>query len=250
MKKNTIRIGFLNFQNGVNVNKGYLQYLISFWKYHLPHSIKFIKNAKKDLEKLDVLGLSEVEFGSLSTGFVNYLNYISKTINLKHKTFFPIYKISKIYNRGSAILTKHPILKIKNFELPSIGKLRSLGQIAIKINKTKVNFFITHLALNSFDRKKQIDEIARILKKIKKPSILVGDFNTHNESELLPIIHSGLKMINKYKTYPSWNPKKTIDYLFFTNHFKLKKLIKYNKKLSDHLPVIAELELKIFKTGS
>ena len=45
------------------------------------------------------------------------------------------------------------------------------------------------------------------------------------------------------KSFPSWNPNKYMDYIFYTDYFKVKEVKVKDMRISDHLPVIADIEI-------
>jgi endonuclease/exonuclease/phosphatase family metal-dependent hydrolase len=92
---------------------------------------------------------------------------------------------------------------------------------------------VTHLSLGKRARTKQLVELANIAKKIKNGLIILGDFNGENIALNELTCASG-------KTFPSWNPQRRLDYIF--SNGKIKKYHILPWKLSDHLPILAEIE--------
>ncbi len=83
---------------------------------------------------------------------------------------------------GNAILSRYPIRHGRNIFLPSLPlrKPRTLFRATVLIEGRPVVVLITHLDhLLSAARRRQFQTIAQVMKGIRAPHILMGDFNTH-----------------------------------------------------------------------
>ncbi|VAW35941.1 Endonuclease/exonuclease/phosphatase, partial [hydrothermal vent metagenome] len=88
----------------------------------------------------------------------------------------------------------------------------------------------------------------------KNPCIIAGDFNDWR-SLLRALFIEGLgfscatdtKDAIAIKTFPSFAPRGGLDKVYYKGRLKLSKVYRYRKKIakiaSDHLPIVAELEL-------
>jgi endonuclease/exonuclease/phosphatase family metal-dependent hydrolase len=102
-----------------------------------------------------------------------------------------------------------------------------------------------HLSLGKKAQEKQLGFICDLIQG-KKHVIVMGDFNAEPEYlfEQSPIKDSTLVMANpNCYTYPSWQPKKQIDYILVSPNIKIKEAGAIVTQCSDHLPVYAELIL-------
>jgi endonuclease/exonuclease/phosphatase family metal-dependent hydrolase len=243
--KKVLRIAILNLQSGVGVTKGYWQYALLFWKYFLPHSsdnLFGIGDFARD-EKIRILGLTEVDAGSLRSRYKNQANLIGDSAGFKNKIFFSTHRLSCLINHGNAIFSDGSMIKHEMMQLPGNGESRYLMKILIKSEIGTINVFLSHLSLRKWVRKIQIKKIAEIVFNTKGKTIIMGDFNTSDKNELMPLLDIGFKMTKDIKTYPSWNPKKAMDYIFVKG-LQVRKAYTYKKKLfSDHLPVVVEVGL-------
>lgn len=237
-----VKISTFNVQSGVGTTEGYWSYLISFWKYFLPHSQKnIIKTADFiNSENIDIITLTEVDGGSLRSLNTNQVELLSNLTYLNESVFFATYKLACVLNQGNAILTKYPIIESKKYRLPGEGEPRYLGVALLKVEKSNITMLVTHLSLNKQNREKQIEYIVGIVNNTTTPLILSGDFNIDDESELDIFNNMGLKRIANCKTYPSWKPKRCKDFIFVTNHFNIKEEYIPQIKISDHLPIVIE----------
>lgn len=242
-----LRIFYLNIEYGASINKGYWQYITSLWKYIIPHDIFVLKKISKIINywNADICAFVEIDGGSFRTMNINYLKKLSNMTMLKKWHFFPVRHLLNLSNQGNGIITRFPILETYNYKLITKGENRRLSHAIINVNDTLVNVFITQLALGKISRRYELMQISDIIKKTKGPIILIGDFNTDNEKELNIIESLNLKRIQTHKTFPSWKPKRTIDYIFVNDYFEIINTeVITDLKISDHLPIISEIVLK------
>ena len=161
-------------------------------------------------------------------------------------------------DHGNAILSKYPITKWENLDI-STNRFEKRGllyvQLEIPRKTTPLHVFCTHLNLLEGSRKKQIIHLCeKIHERVPpgEPLVLAGDFNDWREN-LSVILKKSLNIEEAYQslhgahspTYPSWLPKLRIDRVYH-GHLKAKTVHYFEdkmwKELSDHLPVMADLE--------
>ena len=233
-----IKIAVLNLQAGVGTTKSYLHYLSTFWKYALPHSQNQILNVTDFIrsESIDIAVFAEVNANKKSQSRSNQPAFISNRTPLKQNIFFRTFT-----NKGIAVCTKFPILSNIKHKLPGRGFPRHLGEVVLEIEKKKLTVLFTHLSLGPDNRKRQLKFIAQRANQIQRPLILAGDFNLWRKSEIDLLKNTRLKNTGFFKTYPSWNPQKCFDYIFLSEEFKLIRAYTPPIKVSDHLPLVTEV---------
>jgi len=234
---------------------------LKFWKvFHAPKKLqKDLINSLKKL-KPDILALVEVDTGSIRSNFKDEAVEISKKLKLKNlieKVKYPIkgwislfHHIPILDKQGNAIISKYRLEDVK-YHFLSKGTKRVVIEVTIK-NKHKVTLLLAHLSLRKRKRKIQIKELIQIVKKIKNPIILMGDFNTFNgveeikqllkETQLEDKIYLDKK--NIHLTEPSFNPKRRLDYILTSKKIKVKKYKILKFPFSDHLPLMIDYEVK------
>jgi endonuclease/exonuclease/phosphatase family metal-dependent hydrolase len=152
---------------------------------------------------------------------------------------------------GIGILSKYPFEKTRKVVLPipeKSNEQRALLLADIELPDGKMFTFVsTHLDHSSSEvRIIQVNALNKALKKNKLPVIVAGDFNGRPDS---PEISEGMKewlqACSPDFTIPSDKPRSKIDYIFYKPAKNWKTINAYTSKitLSDHLPVIAEIEL-------
>lgn len=244
----TIKILSYNIEFCASVNKGYWQYITSFWKYIFPHKTTGLRQIATliNKENYDVCTFTEIDAASIRTGAMNYLKKLSNMTVLKHHKFYPVNGLKYIYLRGNGILTKHPIIDYQNTLIKRFGEKRRLSSAIIDFNGKKIMILTTQLSLGHRSRLKELNKIIEIINSTKLPIILTGDFNTQNGDELNILFeNTQLQSVGTPKTFPSWNPKRRIDYIFYSSEFEVVQSFSIpDLKISDHLPIVAELKLK------
>lgn len=246
-KRETIRILNLNIEYGASITKGYWQYITSLWKYVIPHSIFALKAISKVINHWDVdlCTFVEIDGGSFRTMHINYLKKLANMTVLKKWHFFPVRHMLNLSNQGNGILTRYEILETHNYKLITRGENRCLSHTTIRLNGEIMHVLTTQLALGKRSRRYELMQIADIIKRIRGPIIFTGDLNTSNEAELIEIENIGLKRLVTTKTFPSWKPRRTIDYIFYSEDFEVLNYHVIDQlKISDHLPIIAEFKIK------
>lgn len=241
----TFKIMTLNFESGAQITKHYLQYSL-LWKHFLSRSSNPIEGISKFIKKeqIDIATFTEIDGGSFKTKEKNQVKEISNLTNLSNYVFFPTYKFANLCNQGNAICSNYPILNSDNIRLPGGSQARYLGVTNLQIGDVDIALIVTHLSLGKEDRKLQISVISDIVAKINKPIILAGDFNSNDPSEQESLLaNSGLVRTNQYKTYPCWKPTKSLDQIFYRGVELVRSYAPKELKVSDHLPLVAEMRV-------
>ena len=232
----------LNLQSGIGMTKGYYQYFTEGWKYFCSHPQPAFQDALTFLsnEKADFVLITEIDGGSARSSSVNQVEAIRTSLE-GHAVFFPTTRYGKRYNQGNAIISRYPILSSLQHELPGRGEKRFLGEAKIKTDEGEIDLFVTHLSLSKTVRILQFEAIKKIIQEKTGPVILGGDLNTHEAVEKKVLMENLFSHAVTAPTYPSWNPKKYLDFILLTDHFHIKKVGVYaGVQFSDHIPLVCE----------
>ncbi len=240
-----LRIATCNLQRGVGTTRGYWHYLLTAWKYLLPHDSASVRQAATflDSEAVDVVALTEVGGGSWRTKGVDQTALLAEATPLEHRTFFPTLTAGKRLNQGNALCARFPLCEAKAHELPGTGEPRFLCEADIALRETTVRVCVTHLSLVRPLRTSQIEHVAEILaQRPDVPTILAGDFNVADKSELRLLTKGNLQRTDAGPTFPAWAPSKRLDHLFFSKHFNIIRSYTFSAFLfADHLPLVADV---------
>jgi len=235
----TLRVMSYNIHVGVGMDK----------KLDLPRIAAVINGQRADL-----VGLQEVDRGVERTGRIDE---IAELANLTHMDYAFAFNLKYQGGQyGVAILSRYPIrstdhrLYLNTREAERRGFIRA----EVNIDGRVVNFATTHLDYQYEDgRVFEAEQLLAGLKDVKGPLIVVGDFNDvptggayklMNEQFADARIESGAS--DQGLSYPADKPVKRIDYILSrrTDRFRSKKAWTVNTLASDHVPVVADLEIK------
>jgi endonuclease/exonuclease/phosphatase family metal-dependent hydrolase len=223
-----------------------------------------IEMLKNNLEKIhpDIIFLQEV-VGENKRHEQKFDNWISNQFEYLADGLWTDFAYSKhaiydVKDHGNVILSKYPILKQEVFNI-SVNNYenRAVLYVQLQIEDKGVDCFCIHLNLLRKDRLKQYSLIKDIIKKTVHsdcPIIIAGDFNDWNKKashNLLDIshIHDAHKTIHgKYaKTFPTMFPLLSLDRIytkgFKVNSSQVLKDLEWTK-ISDHLPILIDVDLK------
>jgi endonuclease/exonuclease/phosphatase family metal-dependent hydrolase len=161
---------------------------------------------------------------------------------------------------GNAVLSKYPIVgqeiipvpapteEERNPEEKSWYEDRVIVKTTIDVGQ-KIDFISTHFGLNRLEQQRMIAALLKIIDNEDKPFVLCGDFNALPESDILsPLferLQSAAKETGKQQdfTWASYDPQRTLDYIFLSKEFKVLEFEVVKTVLSDHLPLRAVVEL-------
>ena len=204
-------------------------------------------------EKPDFVALQEVDVNTERSG--KGLNQAKELARLTGMNFF----FSKAIDHqggdyGVAVLSKFTIQDSVRFILPVDpvieGETRTIAAITVEISKGKrIIFASTHLDLKEENRLTQAALIVKHFEKSGLPMILGGDFNATPDSKVIQFLDKSFTRSCKECafTIPVDMPDRTIDFVMWKTDGTFKSVLTRvvnEKYASDHLPVVAELEVK------
>lgn len=167
-------------------------------------------------------------------------------------------KVNAAGHHGNAILSKNEILSWDNQDV-SLNRFERRGilhaEIQLKDSNNPLHAMCVHLNLLEKDRKKQANLLLnRIQMKVpaSAPLIVAGDFNDWRQN-ISPMLAKEQKLDEVFlykhgahaKTFPAGAPLFRLDRIYFRNMTCLSSEVIKGKswnRLSDHLPIRAEIE--------
>lgn len=158
---------------------------------------------------------------------------------------------------GEGILSRFPA-QSQRFDLPTPegGENRALLVVEhCYPNGQKIIFCGTHFCHEyAKNQEAQAEALCDLLEKENVPVIVAGDFNVRPDSKPYSVIVKAFIDVavqngNPKNTIPSDNPLHRIDYIFVSknDNWVIKDVLAIQSDASDHLPVLAILELKTKK---
>jgi endonuclease/exonuclease/phosphatase family metal-dependent hydrolase len=218
---------------------------------------------KLDLEKIadvinkqhpDLVALQEVDRGVRRTQGIDEIAELAKLTKLNYAFAHNIDYQGGEY--GVAILSKFSIDKIDHvkFENRREAERRGLLRIEVAFARRTIHFVTTHLDYQYTDgRLFETEQLLRALEGKVGPIIVAGDFNDEETGDSYKLMRTKFQDAwteSKTKeaglSYPADKPAKRIDYIFFrgSDGWRVKKAWTVHSLASDHVPVIADLEIK------
>ena len=223
---------------------------IRFASYNIFHgggaNCDISKIAKKITDNnIDVVGIQEVDRGTLRSGGVDLLKELSEISGYPYYAFFKTIDF-KGGDYGVAVLSRYPIDSSEKILLESEGtEQRVLGFTKIDLGEQKISFLVTHLSFRNKDiRISQLSQLADILSK-EDEFVLTGDFNTFELGALDEM--SGVGRVNRLEsptvTFPDGNL--CIDNILYSkNAWSFGEINLVTESYSDHYMIFADAELK------
>jgi len=241
-----LRLLSYNIQTGISTSR-YRQYFTQSWKHVLPHSERFenLDRIATLTSEYDIVGLQEVDAGSLRSGFINLTKYLADRAN------FPFWydqtnrRMGPIAQHAIGVLSRFRCTEIVEHKLP--GPIPGRGTLALRFGHGKHSLvvFIVHLALGQRTRLQQLAYIAELVNQHRNV-VLMGDLNFPSRSREMEFFIDKTLMtepVHDLHTFPSWRPIRNIDHILVTPTLKVNKVHVLDCPVSDHLPLCMELTL-------
>jgi endonuclease/exonuclease/phosphatase family metal-dependent hydrolase len=204
-------------------------------------------------EHPDLVGLQEVDRGVTRTQRIDEIAELAKLTRMDYAFAFNLHYQGGQY--GVAILSRFPIRATDHrlYQNTREAERRGMIRAEVSVHGRLINFVTTHLDYQYDDgRLFEAQQLLNALKDIKDPLIVVGDFNDSPAGRAYQLMRYqfGDAWIESRGTvegfsYPADKPAKRIDYIFLraADRIRTRRAWIVNTLASDHVPVVAELEI-------
>ena len=204
----------------------------------------------------DLVGLQEVDRGVTRTQRIDEIAELARLTRMDYALAFNLHYQGGQY--GVAILSRFPILATDHrlYQNTREAERRGFIRAEVFVGGRVLNFVTTHLDYQYDDgRLFESQQLLNALKEVKGPMIVVGDFNDTPAGRAYQLMRYqfGDAWIESRSTddgfsYPADKPSKRIDYIFFrsTDRVRTKHAWIVETQASDHVPVVADLEIRGF----
>jgi endonuclease/exonuclease/phosphatase family metal-dependent hydrolase len=211
---------------------------------NLDNIIKFIQSCAPD-----VVGLIEVDVGSMRSGRVNQAESIADALG--HYSCYQCKYGEESFNQMLPILNKQanaflasPSIVGERFHYFDTG----IKRLIIELELDGVVIFLVHLSLRYRQRQAQLRSLYELVTRATKPVIVAGDFNTfwgENETFLF-MKAAGLRSANvaSLPSYPSRNPRMELDFVLYGDGIEITGFDIPRVAHSDHLPLLCDFQLR------
>ena len=210
----------------------------------LPEITNFIKSVDPD-----IVGLIEVDTGSIRSRKVNQAEKIASDLgmNTSYETKYGERSLNQILpivrKQGNAFMAANRVHGEK-FHYFDTG----IKRLIIELELADYAIFLVHLSLKYRHRHLQLRHLYDLIQKTEKPVVVAGDLNTFwGENEIYLFMKAaGLTSANteSLPTYPSRSPRKELDFVLYQDGIEVTDFQVPDVKLSDHLPIICDFELR------
>lgn len=204
---------------------------------------------------IDFCGLNEVRGEGPIEGYTDQTNAIGDALGY-YRYFGEAIKVRGTSPYGNAIMSKYPFKSVETVKIPDPDinneldrdgdpvhyESRCIIKSVIEIEGKNICFLVTHFGLAESERINAVKTICNIVDNTDMPLILMGDFNTEPDDEILSPLFQKLKSVDTAKpTFPSYNPEIKIDHIFFSG-VECVYSETVEKIYADHFPIAAEFE--------
>jgi endonuclease/exonuclease/phosphatase family metal-dependent hydrolase len=235
-----------NVQAGI-YSRCYSDYLTNSWKHILPHPERLanLTRIAQLLHQFDLVGLQEVDAGSLRSAYIDQIQYLAR-----HGAFPHWYRqinrnLGPFAQHSNGLLSRLRPQRITEHKLPGLpGRGAVVAELGLS-DRATLAVAIVHLALGWRARRRQLDYLVA-LSELHPYLVIMGDFNCGCDSKGLRAMVRKTEMRGldcELKTFPSWRPTHNLDHILVSRPLRVITARVVDYALSDHLPISMTIEL-------
>jgi len=241
-----LRLLSYNIQTGTTTSK-YRHYFTQSWRHVLPHSQRMVNLGRiaHMVSDFDIIGLQEVDAGSLRSGFINQTEYLAERAGFPFWYHQTNRRMGVIAQHSNGLLTRFRPSEIDDHKLP--GAIPGRGALMARFGSGDhaLVVVILHLALGRRSRMRQLNYVVEVSRHFSHV-VVMGDFNCRlNSPEVQMLLTQGnlCEPAHDLYTWPSWRPERNIDHILVSPSLRVEKVQVLNHTFSDHLPIAMEVLL-------
>jgi endonuclease/exonuclease/phosphatase family metal-dependent hydrolase len=197
----------------------------------------------------DIVGLIEVDTGSIRTGLVNQAQVIAKslghysTYQCKYGTDSINTLVPIVRKQANAFLAS-PRVEGERFHYFDTG----IKRLIIELELDELCVFLVHLSVKFRHRHAQLRHLFELIRHSTKPVIVAGDFNTFwGEHEMALFMEAtGLRSANRHRlpSYPARRPRIELDFILYSRGIEIDSFEVPDVTYSDHRPLICDFRVE------
>ena len=235
-----------NVQAGI-YSRQYSDYLTNSWKHLLPHPERLINLTRiaQLLRHFDLVGLQEVDAGSLRSSYVDQIQYLARQGAFPHWYRQINRNLGPFAQHSNGLLCRLRPRTIIEHRLPGLpGRGAVVAELALTDSEV-LAVAIVHLALGWRARRRQLEYLVALAERYPH-LVIMGDFNCGCDSKGLRsmVRRSGMHGLDcTLKTFPSWRPRHNLDHILVSASLRTVAARVIDYALSDHLPISMRIEL-------
>lgn len=199
-------------------------------------------------ENPDVVGLIEVDTGSVRTGMINQAEFIANqlghysTYECKYGTGSINQLVPIVRKQANAFLAA-PGVTGERFHYFDTG----IKRLIIELELEELCIFLVHLSLKFRQRQYQLRYLHDLVARTAKPVIVAGDFNTFwgTDEIYLFMRATGLRSANTLglPSFPARRPRVELDFILVSSGIEITDFRVPNVRLSDHRPLVCDFRI-------
>lgn len=213
--------------------------------------LEFAASVIRDIQP-DFVTLNEVRSHTDDVGPIDQANELGRLTG-----YYPVFGKSIDVmggDYGNALLTRLPLKHSEVIHIPDperdgegFYEHRSVLRCVLKADDADLTVLCTHFGLMPDEQKNAVNTVLSVIASENGHVLLMGDLNLTPDSGLLaPLmrtLHDTAEGRPEPLTFPSEKPEIKIDYIFHSPGISCASLYTVDTQNSDHLPLIAKLEI-------
>ena len=241
-----LRLLSYNIQSGLTTDR-YSHYRTRSWKHLVPVPSRMtnLDGIAQVLADYDLVGLQEVDAGSLRSGFVNQIKYLADSAGFAHVFDQSNRRIGRISQHGNALLSRFLLSAITEHKLPGLIPGRGVLEVQFGAGIDALHVLILHLALGRRGRLRQIGFLAELTHDYRHV-ILMGDLNSRSDSPEMAVLLENVGLLEPapgLHTFPSWQPDRQLDHILVSPSITVEQVEVLDCTFSDHRPLSMAVRL-------
>ncbi len=241
-----LRLLSYNIQTGIATSR-FRHYLTHSWKHVLPYPERCdnLDRIARQIRGVDLVGLQEVDAGSLRSGYINQTEYLALAAH------FPFWydqtnrNLGHLAQHSLGLLSRLRPSEIREEKLP--GRIPGRGALVARYGHgpEALVVIVLHLALGRRARIEQLEYVSALAREFRHV-VLMGDFNCGSASPEMNWLLTRAPLrepVHGLHTFPSWRPARNIDHILVSPTIGVEHVEVLNQPVSDHLPIVMDVVL-------
>ena len=246
LRQRQLRLLSYNIQSGISTAK-YSQYLTRSWQHMLPVPSRMdnLDGIAQILGDYDIVGLQEVDSGSLRSGFVNQAKYLAELARFPYVFDQCNRRIGAISQHSNVVLSRLEPSRVSEHKLPALIPGRGALRLRFGTGPYALHIVIMHLSLGKFGRLRQMRYVADLIGHYRYV-VVMGDFNCRSNSlEMRALLRAANLRDTEadIHTFPSWRPNRQLDHILVSPAIEVEAIDVLPHTFSDHLPIAMQIRL-------
>lgn len=199
-------------------------------------------------EAADVVGLQEAELGSRWAGDFDHVAYLAERAGYPHVVAHAHMDVPGRWRYGTAILSRPPPVQATGASFHTQARWKKgWSRVTVELSGTRIDIACAHLDFSRESiRIAQADELAASFGIRPGPRVVMGDFNAEADDAPLQWLCAGAGLVAPVRdgsaTYPRTG--RHLDWILTSPDVRVLGLRVCADAVSDHRPVVADLELR------